>query len=86
MNKPELAKIISSGAKISKADVEQVFRSLAGAVASAIREGEEVTIPGICRVKTKTRAARLARNSRTGEQVEVPEKTVVTIKAVKGLY
>ncbi len=47
--------------------------------------GETVTIPGVGRLKVKTRKGRVARNPRTGEQITVPAKQVAVLVMDKEL-
>jgi DNA-binding protein HU-beta len=49
------------------------------------RKGEEVSIAGLGIFAVKTRAARTARNPRTGETVQVPSMKVPKFRAAKAL-
>jgi DNA-binding protein HU-beta len=39
--------------------------------------GEEVTVPGVGKLKVVTKAARNGRNPKTGEAIQIPAKRVV---------
>jgi DNA-binding protein HU-beta len=55
------------------------------AVFAAIKASKErITIKGFGSFETKTRAARKGRNPKTGEELTIPEKTVLTFKAFTG--
>lgn len=47
--------------------------------------GETVALPGVGRLKLKTRKGRVARNPRTGEQITVPAKQVAVLVMDKEL-
>ncbi|MEM7295672.1 MAG: HU family DNA-binding protein [Pseudomonadota bacterium] len=85
MKKAELIEAISDRSGRSRAAVDDVLRALSHTVSTQLEEGGEVTLPGIGKFGTKARGARLARNPRTGERVEVPAKTVITFKTTKRL-
>lgn len=46
----------------------------------------EFSYPGFGKLKKVTRAARTAKNPRTGEPVEVPEKDVVTFRIAPSFW
>lgn len=50
-----------------------------------MRDGETVVLPGVGKFEVATRGARTARNPRTGETIEVPEKKSVRFKAAAAL-
>ncbi len=61
--------------------VETVFES----IKKALMHGEKIEIRGFGNFRLKTRNPRKARNPKTGEAVEVPEKKVLYFKAGKAL-
>ena len=52
-------------------------KALADEIASKLKAGEKVVLPGLGVMKPLEKKARIARNPRTGESVSVPAKTVV---------
>lgn len=66
-------------------DVEVVLDALAEACAARLAVGDDVTLPGIGRLKVTARAARMVRNPRTGEPMFIPPKHGVTFNAGKKL-
>lgn len=66
-------------------DVEVVLDALAEACAARLAAGDDVTLPGIGRLKVKARAARMVRNPRTGELMPLPARRCVTFNAGKKL-
>lgn len=62
-----------------------VLEALENIVADLLSAGDEVTIPGIGKFSTKKTVARVGRNPRTGEAVQIAEGTKITFKAAKSL-
>ena len=54
-------------------------------ILAAVVSGEAVKIPGFGQFKVRDRAARMARNPATGEQVKVPAKRVFKFLPAKAL-
>jgi len=61
--------------------IDGVFEDIQAAVVS----GDPVKIPGFGQFKVRDRAARMARNPATGEQVKVPAKRVFKFLPAKAL-
>lgn len=85
MTKADLLKAISADSGETAATVDAVLTSLANVTSKALGEGEDVTIPGLLKLDTKERAARKGRNPKTGEEIDIAAKTVVSVKVLKGL-
>lgn len=85
MTKADLLKAISADTGETAATVDAVLTSLASVTSKALGEGEDVTIPGLLKLDTKERAARKGRNPKTGEEIDIAAKTVVSVKVLKGL-
>ena len=71
MNKSQLVDAIASGAGISKADAGAALDTLLKTVEGAVRKGERVSVPGFGTFERRSRAARTARNPRTGAAIKV---------------
>lgn len=61
--------------------VETVFDS----IKEALKKGEKIEIRGFGNFRLKERQPRKARNPKTGESVEVPQKKAIRFKAGKAL-
>lgn len=61
--------------------IDTVFES----IKNALKKGEKIEIRGFGNFKLKDRKPRKARNPKTGESVEVPEKKAIRFKAGKAL-
>jgi len=70
---------------VSKTQIKAVLAALPDAVIEQVKENNKnsATIPGIGIVKLVTRKARLSKNPRTGEPLQVPERIVPSIKPGK---
>ena len=84
-NKAALAEVIHEVAGGTKADSERILEALLAAIVDTLKEGHEVSIAGLGVFSVKDRAARTARNPRTGELVDVPAMRVPKFRAAKGL-
>lgn len=77
MGKKELIEVIAAKNDISKKDAAEVYEFAFSTLYDAILSEDEVSLPGIGKFKKVTRAARNARNPRTGETISVPSHNVV---------
>ena len=85
MTKAEFIKALAEECNTTAVAVESLLDGLTRVTSKELGEGGEVTIPGIAKLTTKARAARVARNPQTGASVDVPAKTVVNVKVLKAL-
>lgn len=69
----------------TKVQAEEIMNGLIDAVTSTLKKGSEVSIAGLGIFSVKDRAARMARNPKTGEQVHVPATRVPKFRAAKAL-
>ncbi|MCC9644757.1 integration host factor subunit beta [Rhodopirellula sp. JC740] len=83
MTKKEIVRVISEELGLTQQETKEVVqRTFDSIVDTLVREGRiELRNFGVFEVKP--RAARKARNPKTGQQVDVPEKYVVTFKPGK---
>ncbi len=85
MNKANLVETIHAVLGGTKVQAEQVVDTLFDTIVGSLKKGEEVSVAGFGIFSVKDRAARTARNPRTGESVEVPAMRVPKFKAAKAL-
>jgi len=69
----------------TKADAERVVETVFGSISTELTAGEDVSVAGFGIFSAKMRAARTARNPRTGEPIQVPAMRVPKFKAAKAL-
>ncbi len=85
MNKQDIAEKVHAVLGTTKADGERAVETMVDTIVGALKRGEEVSIAGLGIFKTKMRAARVARNPRTGEAVQVPSMRVPKFQPAKAL-
>ncbi len=85
MNKQALVELIHGKIGGTKVQSEEVMESLIDAIVSTLKKGEEVSIAGLGIFSVKDRAARTARNPKTGETVKVAATRVPKFRAAKAL-
>ena len=71
MNKTELIAAVAEKADLSKKDAEAAITAAVEAITGALIEGEKVQLVGFGSFEVKTRAARVGRNPKTGEEIPV---------------
>ena len=85
MNKAELIATVAEVAGLSKKDSEKAVNATFEAITAALEAGEKVSLVGFGAFDVKERAARMGRNPRTKEEVEIPASRVPQFKAGKAL-
>lgn len=85
MNKAGLVDEVHAKLGGTKTQAEEVVESIINSIVNTLKKGDEVSIAGLGIFSTKTRAARTARNPRTGESVQVPSMRVPKFRAAKAL-
>ncbi len=85
MNKTELVNAAAAAAEVSKKDAEAVISATLDAIVAALKDGDKVQLVGFGSFEVKPRAARIARNPRTGEEVKIAASKVPVFKAGKAL-
>lgn len=85
MNKTTIVDAVHEKIGGTKVAAEQAVDTMVETIISGLKKGEEISIAGLGIFSTKTRAARTARNPRTGESINVPAMRVPKFRAAKGL-
>lgn len=87
MTKAELIEKIYStlGEKVTRKEAEKALDAVFGSIREEFIAGRDVTVSSFGSFKVKTRAAREARNPRTGERLHVDAQRTVTFKPVAKL-
>ena len=83
MNKAELISAVAAAAEVSKKDAEAVIVATLDTITAALKEGEKVQLVGFGSFEVKKRAARIGRNPKTKESIEIPASVVPVFKAGK---
>jgi len=85
MNKEKLVEEVQKISGLSKKDAKKVVEGIFEAIINALAKGEEVAIAGFGTFRVVKRAAREARNPKTGEKIHVPAKVVPKFRPAKAL-
>jgi nucleoid DNA-binding protein len=80
MTKKDLARTVSERTGMPQKQTHEVVQRILGTVLETLAAEGRVELRNFGVFEVKQRAARKARNPRTGEKVDVPEKYVVTFK------
>jgi len=83
VTKKEIVKTISEKTGLSQQDIKLVVQQTFEAIVQTLIEEGRIELRNFGVFQVRPRAARKARNPRTGRQVEVPEKFVVSFKPGK---
>jgi DNA-binding protein HU-beta len=85
MNKKQLIGKISASMNLSKADAERTFDGITEIILSCLKGDEQVKIAGFGTYKVAKRKARVGRNPRTGEQIQIAASQKVKFLPAKAL-
>lgn len=85
MNKTSLVDAVYEKIGGTKIQAEQAVDTVVDSIVSSLKKGDEVSIAGLGIFSTKQRAARTARNPRTGATIQVAAMRVPKFRAAKAL-
>jgi len=85
MNKANIVDAVNEKLGGTKKSAEEVVDLVFDSIAEELKKGGEVSVSGFGIFAAKQRAARQARNPRTGEMVNVPAMKVPKFRASKTL-
>ena len=86
MIKSELVQVIAEqNPHLYQRGVENIVNAILDEITNALAEGDRVELRGFGAFSVKNREARIGRNPRTGERVEVEKKSVPFFKTGKDL-
>ena len=85
VNKTEVIDLIAEQGEVSKATAQRILNSLLEAITLTLQSGKSLTFPGFGTFSVKPRAARVGRNPKTGEPINIEASNNPSFKAGKGL-
>lgn len=85
MTKADLVEKVTSLGDLTRKDGEIIVDTLFESVIAALKADDKVEIRGFGSFRTRQRRARVGRNPKTGERVEVPPKKIPFFKPSKEL-
>ena len=81
MTKKDIIMKVSNETGLTQLDVKKVVQKTLDVIVESLEAGKTIELRNFGIFKVKTRRGRLGRNPRTGDEVPVPEKRVVSFKA-----
>jgi integration host factor subunit beta len=85
MTKAELIEKVLVSAGLNKKEAEVAVETIFDSIIQSLREGEKIELRGFGSFRLRSRGARVGRNPKTGEKVNVPAKRIPYFKPGKEL-
>ena len=85
MNKTELVAAVAEKTGMSKKDSEKAVNAAFDSITEALAAGEKVQLVGFGAFEVKERNARVGRNPKTKETIEIPASRMASFKVGKAL-
>ncbi len=85
MNKTELIAKIAEKSAMSKKDAEKALAAVIDSITEALVAGDKIALVGFGSFEVKAREARMGRNPKTKEAIEIPASKAPVFKAGKAL-
>ncbi len=83
MTKSQVLQALAEATGKSRKEASAFMDALVNLVYKETKNAGEVTLPGLGKMVKKHRAARMGRNPATGEQIQIPAKTVLKFRVAK---
>ena len=83
MTKSELLQRLADKLGKTRKEVSEMVESLVNMAYTVTKKEGEFTLPGLGKLVKKNRPARMGRNPATGEQIQIPAKTVIKFRVAK---
>jgi integration host factor subunit beta len=71
---------------LTRKQIEIIVNTIFDGMKNALSKGEKIEIRGFGNFKLRQRSAKIARNPKTGEKVQIPAKKVVHFKISKSFH
>ncbi len=81
MSKAEFLPKLAEVGGITRKQADQVYSAFVGMIASSLKNGQRLALPGIGVFTVIDRKARTGRNPRTGEEIKIPARKAVKFSA-----
>jgi DNA-binding protein HU-beta len=85
MNKTELIAAVAEKAGMTKKDAERVVNATVETITASLVKGDKVQVSGFGIFEVRTREARVGRNPRTKETIQIAAARLPAFKASKTL-
>ena len=78
MTKIDIAKRVAERAEIPEGQALELLEWILDLLKSTLRKGDDITIVGLGKFRVRSKNARIGRNPRTGEEITIPARRVIT--------
>lgn len=85
MNKTEIIAAVAEKTGMTKKDAERVINATIETIETSLVKGDKVQVSGFGIFEVKAREARIGRNPRTKETIQIPATRLPVFKASKAL-
>ncbi len=85
MNKSELIDVVASATDLPKTAAGRALDAVLEGISQAMKNGDQVALVGFGTFAVKERAARIGRNPKTGEAIEIKAAKIPSFKPGKAL-
>ena len=83
MTKSQTLQVLAEKSELSKKQVTALVDAMVELAYKEVKSSGQFVVPGIGKLVKVHRAARMGRNPATGEQIQIPAKTVVKFRVAK---
>jgi integration host factor subunit beta len=85
LTKAELVEEVAKATQVTKKQAEEIVNTVFQTIVESLRSGKKIELRGFGSFRIRSRGARIGRNPKTGERVEVPPKRIPYFKPGKEL-
>jgi integration host factor subunit beta len=85
MTKADLIEEVSRVVEMTRKESEIIVETIFDSIVKSLRTGDKIEIRGFGSFRTRQRQARIGRNPKSGDRVEVPAKRIPFFKPSKEL-
>ena len=85
LTRADLAEMLNRQVGLSRADAAEMVESILGHMTSALLNGDNVKISGFGTFVLRDKAERIGRNPKTGVEVPITPRRVLTFRASQGM-
>ncbi len=83
MTKSQMLQVLAEKSGLPKKQVTALLDAMVELAYKEVKTSGQFVVPGIGKLVKVHRAARMGRNPATGEQIQIPAKTVVKFRVAK---
>jgi integration host factor subunit alpha len=80
MTKAEIVEMVHRSSKLSKSEAGELTELVFETIKQSLEKGEEVKLPGFGNFSVREKKARVGRNPKTGEEMEITARRVLSFK------